>query len=86
MLTINIMKLEVNAISNIGSLNIGKAIVCYNRAVSKETTGDDSTPTTGIIATPPPPLVPTVSPTTVAPQAPTISPTTVAPPAQIINP
>ena len=35
MLTININKLEVNTISNIGSLNIGKAIVCNNRATSK---------------------------------------------------
>lgn len=38
MLTINIMKLEVNSISNIGSLNIGKSIICQNRAVSKEIT------------------------------------------------
>jgi hypothetical protein len=38
MLTINIMKLEVNTITNIGSLNIGKSIIYQNRAVSKEIT------------------------------------------------
>lgn len=73
MLTINIMKLEVNTINNIGSLNIGRSIICHNRAVSKEISS------TGIAAAPE---------STIATAAPGIPPTpeAVTPPTPIIPP
>ena len=52
MLTINIMKLEVNTISNVGSLNIGKSIVCYNHAVSTDISGGADTSPEGTTVTP----------------------------------
>lgn len=44
MLTITINKLQVGSISNIGSLNVGKTILCRNSAFNSESGGAPETP------------------------------------------
>lgn len=44
MLTITINKLQVGSISNIGSLNVGKTILCRNNAFNSESGGSPGTP------------------------------------------
>jgi hypothetical protein len=66
-LTINIREIKVNSISSIGSLNIGKTIVCHNQNTATEINEAPSPPTTQITSTPTTP-----SPSVGVPPAPTV--------------
>jgi hypothetical protein len=81
MLTINIMKLEVNTITNIGSLNIGKSIIYQNRAVSKEiSTGAEAA------AGESPGVAGAAIGAEIAPGATAVTPTPVIPPVHVVPP
>ena len=62
MLNITIKNIRVESISNLGSLNIGKSIVCHNSVSDVEVTSPEQLPSMAQLETTiPPPSVPPIA-------------------------